>query len=181
MIEWRAVPRWEGFYEVSDSGLVRSMSRQYMRERNGWSCSVSVRNRILSPAVCNGYYRVHLKDGDRSEKAYVHRLVCEAFHGLPLAGCEVAHGNGKRLDCRAENLRWATRTENMRDKAIHGTQRRGEQIHLTKITEGQARHILTSSRKNAELARDLGIAPSTISNVRTGKSWRHLQESALWT
>lgn len=52
----------------------------------------------------------------------VHRLVCEAFHGpAPEATMDVAHNNGNRTDNRAENLRWATRAENIADQRKHGT------------------------------------------------------------
>jgi hypothetical protein len=68
-----------------------------------------------------GYRRVHLSDGGKFRKVRVHRLVCEAFHGSPPDGHEVCHRDGDRLNNRADNLAWGTRSDNVQDAIRHGT------------------------------------------------------------
>lgn len=67
---------------------------------------------------------------------YVHRLVAEAFHGLCPEGCEIDHINRDRGDNRPENLRWVTRSENQRNRAI-----RDESLAkygVSQVTDGKA-------------------------------------------
>jgi hypothetical protein len=178
MSEWRSVSGWEGFYEVSDDGRVRSLARTVEMIRRGKVVRVSFGERVMRAPLCEGYPKVVLSRPGRQERKFVHQLVCTAFHGPPPPKHEVAHNNGIRTDPRAENLRWATRRENVRDKAAHGTQPRGEQMPTAKLSEAQARYILASSERSVDLARELGRDPTTISNIRTGKRWKHLHEEA---
>ena len=73
----------------------------------------------LHPSVKpNGYLYLtlfHDQLKDRGRSFYLHRLVCEAFHGPPPDGMEVLHRDGNKLNCREDNLRWGTRLENMAD------------------------------------------------------------------
>ncbi|WP_442972456.1 NUMOD4 motif-containing HNH endonuclease [Rhodococcus sp. BH5] len=114
--QWRAVVGYEGIYEVSDLGEVRSVSRTDARghRRTG-------RLRVAYPSVSSGHLTVTLyKRGRRSTK-FVHRLVIEAFTGPRPDGMEACHNNGVRTDNRASNLRWDTRSANQRDAVAHGT------------------------------------------------------------
>lgn len=175
MAEWRHVLGWEGFYEVSDDGRVKALAREFTVVRQGRPLIYRRAERILQPVLCNGYYRLTFQAGERNEKPYLHHLVCTAFHGQrPSDQHEVAHGDGTRLNNRPENLRWATRLENVRDKVIHGTQPRGEKIWIAKLTEDQVREILRSTSGNRELALRFGVDPSAISEIKTGRNWKHI-------
>lgn len=180
MANWRAIDGWEGFYEVSDSGLVRSLPRSFVRLNRDVAQTIRKPGRILRPAARNGYSSVTLKDGTRMERLYVHRAVCLAFNGPCPEGCEATHVDGTRTNNCPANLKWATRIENMRDKQRHGTQPRGERIWIAKLTEAQARSALASPESNALLGKRFAVDRSTIRSLRSGKSWRHLrQEGAL--
>ena len=62
-----------------------------------------------------GYRRVTI-----ARKSHpVHRLICEAFHGICPEGCEADHINRERNDNRPENLRWVTRSENLCNRAVY--------------------------------------------------------------
>lgn len=74
--------------------------------------------RRLRQQTINGYRKVTVN----SKSQPVHRLMCEAYHGpAPQPPMDVAHWNGNRADNRPENLRWATRAENINDQLRHGT------------------------------------------------------------
>ena len=103
---WRDIEGYEGLYQVSNMGRVKSLGR---KDRFGRV----IKERILEPAVThNGYLRVGLHVDGKRKMLRVHRLVCEAFHENPDNKSEVNHVNENKTDNRACNLEWSTRTEN---------------------------------------------------------------------
>jgi hypothetical protein len=117
---WLPVVGFEGFYEVSDQGRVRSVDRT-VPYRDGRKDKFYP-GRIRKTSLTRGYPALMLKAAGRRWNVYVHVLVCEAFHGLRLdPSHEVRHLNGTRTDNRSENLVWGTRAENMQDMIRHGT------------------------------------------------------------
>lgn len=119
---WRAVVAFEGIYEVSDLGRVRSIDRVIVR-RDGQRQPIT--GRVLRPYIDPkyGHHQVDLRAGGVRRLASVHQLVLEAFVGPRPSGMEACHNSGDALDNRASNLRWDTHAENMRDMARHGTRR----------------------------------------------------------
>ncbi len=108
---WKPVVGWEGHYEVSDCGSVRSLTKSVL---NRWGRRHIRQGKILSNRVVNhGYLQVALWNLKRKDK-YVHRLVCEAFLTAPLGCEEVNHRNGIKADNRLSNLEWTNRLGNMR-------------------------------------------------------------------
>lgn len=123
MSEWRPIPGYEGSYEVSDLGEVRSLDRLTDRGRN-W------RGRVMSPApMPSGYQIVTLWRDGKQRTALVHRLVLEAFVGPPAPGQEVRHYDGNPANNALENLAWGTHAENEADKIAHGTHPHASKTH----------------------------------------------------
>ena len=124
---WKAIPGYEGSYEVSDQGRVRSLDRVV-------ACSGPVKGsytstkkgRILLPGPSN-YGHLSVVLGRRNTRM-VHDLVLRAFVGAPPKSHECLHANGVPSDNRLCNLRWGTRSENIRDSVRHGTWMTPERI-----------------------------------------------------
>ena len=108
---WKEIKGYEGLYEVSSEGRVRSVDR--LVYDNTHRCNRSLKGKVLKNRKGQYYYEVHLcKDGIRKQ-FYVHRLVAETFIPNPDNKPEIDHINTDYLDNRVENLRFVTHKENM--------------------------------------------------------------------
>ena len=114
---WLPVPDYEGFYEVSSLGRVRSLVRMTARGRRGG------RMKETPPGTC-GYPVVSLWAHGTGRTVAVHVLIAAAFLGSRPAGMEVRHLDGDPSNCVLSNLAYGTHAENMRDMLAHGTARK---------------------------------------------------------
>jgi len=163
-VEWRECPDLPGYW-VSSDGQVRGASGRLRKQQTN--------------TQRGGYRQLGIRGPDgRSRMVKVHRLVCRAFHGPPPSPKhEVAHGDGDPGNNAASNLRWATRSENHRDKHRHGTAAAGERSSSARLTETQvksirARHV--AGETQAGIARDLGVGIHLIHQVVRRISWKHV-------
>ena len=171
--EWRPVVGYEGFFEVSSIGRVRSLERVVLRS-NGSPQMIKGRIRKLREDNHGYVVMVLRKAGHRARTRKVHHLVLEAFVG-PANGLHCRHLDGCKTNNRVENLCYGTRKENEHDKLFHGTRAAGERHARSKLTDEAVRFIIKNPRvKNSELAAHFKVDPSAISNVRRGCTWRHV-------
>jgi len=113
METWKDIPGYEGQYQISTLGNVRSFRR-------------SVAPKLLKPGrMPQGHLSVAL---GRNNSQCVHKLVLLAFVGPAPYKHECRHLNGNPSDNRLENLRWGTRSENILDAVRHGTWMTPERI-----------------------------------------------------
>ena len=117
--EWRAVPGYEGLYEVSDEGRVRSLDRWVVA---GWTrYIVKGQIRALSKQARSGYLKLTLANSGARRTFNVHELVALTFIGPRPSGLDICHNNGDMYDNRAGNLRYDTTSSNIIDAIEHGT------------------------------------------------------------
>ena len=163
--EWRDVVGYEGLYQVSDQGHVKSLERTFINKSGR---KRTVKERILKPDMGRGgYLLVNLHAGGKIRKFYVHRLVCEAFHENPDNKPQVNHLNEDKTDNRACNLEWCTAEENTN----FGTRNERSAKALSKpvgqyTLDGELVKIWSSAR---EAQRQAGFNQSNISKVACGK------------
>ena len=173
--EWLPVVGYEGIYEVSSFGRVRSLERlEFVREGFIRRRAAKLLNERFD-LTSTGYSHVNLSKAGRSKKVNVHVLVLEAFVSLrPSRDHEACHNNGNRADARLENLRWDTVSGNAADKELHGTVARGERSGNVLLTEEDVHFIRKSPLSSLKLAPLYGVASSTIRAVRLGQNWSWL-------
>jgi len=163
MVEvWLPVPEYDGLYEVSNLGRVRSA-------RTG---------AVLAPSATSGYLHVSLCRNGEVRTARVHRIVLTAFCGQePFQGAHAAHNDGNSLNCALTNLRWATAVENQADVTRHGRRCRGEDVYGAVLTEEKVRAIrarISGGERSRPIAQDYGVSISTIHLIKHNRIWRHV-------
>lgn len=163
METWKPIPGYEGFYEASDMGRIRSVYRY---------------KRVLKPMISNtGYKRVDLFK-DKSRKQFsVHRLVAMTFVNNPNGKSFVNHRDENKLNNCADNLEWVSHVENCR----YGTaiERRTKHFDYAHRKINNANQIKACSKpikqytKNGDFLKDWASASEchrgtgiTISGIR---------------
>lgn len=173
---WRPVIGYEGLYEVSSRGQVRSLDHRVQDSRGQWR---RFRGRILRQSMGSllGHRKVNLCKQGRSERRSVHGLVAEAFLGRRPRGQQVRHLDGDPANNTASNLAYGTQSDNEADKVRHGRSNRGQRCGASKLTREDVRFARVASAfgvSDAELSTLLGVTPSGIHAARTRRTWKWL-------
>jgi hypothetical protein len=128
MIEsWRPVVGYEGLYEVSDQGTVRSLDRVVIRsDGRRRTCPGVQLKQAVRP---DGHAQLNLSRCGRYRTRRTHQLVIEAFVGPCPDGMEVCHNDGDPLNNHLGNLRYDTQSENARDVVRHGRHKNAIKTH----------------------------------------------------
>lgn len=182
--EWRPIAGYEGLYEVSDQGRVRSLDR-VCQDKNG--LAKRFKGKILSASIKQNEYGRYavvglpLRSTHGKSNRYVAHLVLEAFGGSRPEGMECCHCDGNSLNNNASNLRWGSPKENSNDKYQHGTVLWGSRNHRARLTEEQVieirRKYVRSSRyktNSKELAAEYGVSIQLIGRIVRRERWRHI-------
>lgn len=104
---------YRGIYQVSNYGRVRSYDRVVVENAKGGSTAKHIyKGKILKPFILNKYYSVNLSRHNKHESKRIHRLVAEMFVDNPENLWEINHKNEDKLDNRACNLEFCTKSYN---------------------------------------------------------------------
>lgn len=122
-----------------------------------------------------GYCTIKLTHSGKSRKFYVHRLVAEAFIGPLPGGMQTRHRDGNPLNNAVDNLAYGTPLENGADAVVHGRHYRDNKGVLTKSQIPAIRMRLASGDRQVDIAADFGVKQMTISDIKNGKTWAHVQ------
>lgn len=154
---WKDIPEFEGKYQVSNFGNVRSLDRKILY-KDGRTRRYT--GKILKPiANSDGYLNIQLCDGcDVLKTIKVHRLVAEAFVPNPDGYLEINHIDEDKTNNNALNLEWCDRIYNCR----HGTRN-------DRISKAHGKPVILSNDKEKHefescvaAANWLGVRPQSI-------------------
>lgn len=175
--EWRDIPGFEGLYQASNAGRVRSLDRwvEYSATATRSACRRYRKGKDMSLVVSGKnkhYLAVTLSDASQTPRRclLVHRLVALTFIGPCPEGMEVAHKNGNPRDNKVANLRYASRRENCLDRHEHGRHR----FRPDEIPAIRERINNTPRGHRATLAAELGVSIGLIEQIKARKAYRHI-------
>jgi hypothetical protein len=164
--QWKPVPGIEDL-RVSAEGDVQRLDKRFKPAR--WR-PVSGTNTPV------GYKFVAIPI--TGKPIFIHRLVCLAFHRLPLEGrTHVAHADGDSTNNAASNLRWVNCMENANDRKKHGRYATGSKHHMAKMNESnvmEARMLYAKGARCETLARQFGVSATTIERAAKGITWKEI-------
>jgi hypothetical protein len=128
---WKDVVGYEGLYQVSNLGRVKSLERKFVTSDGK---KMVKKERVLKPGKdSKGYLHIRFCINDHFPSFKVHRVVAKAFLGTSKSDMQVNHINGIKSDNRVENLEWVTPKENMDHRATVINQKpRGVRKHHNK-------------------------------------------------
>ncbi len=173
---WRPVVGFEGYYDVSETGFMRSVTRRITSsDGRVW---VQVGKEFKQQTNRNGYKFVKMCRAGKYTTREVHVLVAAAFIGGRPIGQDIRHENGNPSDNRAVNLEYGTRKQNMSDARRHGTMARGETCGHNKLTDCQVRyardHYQFGVTSYQDLADRFGVHLETVRLAVKRRTWAHV-------
>lgn len=132
--------------------------------------------RRLSPFLQNGYSAVQLVKNNRRHKKYIHSLLLETFIGPCPPGYQCRHLDSDRKNNDISNLLWGTVKENQVDRINNGTSNRGMNHPNRKLNSDKIIKIrqLLPIKTQKEIAKEFGVAASTIGSIAQGRRWSHI-------
>jgi len=180
--EWRAVVGYEGFYEVSDLGRIRSLDMSFVRSTD--SRPYNKKGRLLEFEIDTrrgkGYLRVTFSANGRRSRRQVHHVVLESFVGPCPDGHECDHKNFVTCDNRLANLRWFTHKQNVKHSDNSGRRNPviGKEHPQTKLSDEDVRRIRELRKlriPGAEVASMYGIHRMYVYYLAGGGGRKHVE------
>ncbi|WP_295677299.1 NUMOD4 domain-containing protein [uncultured Empedobacter sp.] len=175
METWKDIKGYEGLYQVSDSGNVRSLDRRYS---NGKGECFRKGKVLQKMHVSSGYHAVGLYLNKVLRQHLVHRLVSVAFIKNTNNNACVNHIDGIKTNNTVENLEWCSHSENtihaFKIKLILPTS--GIINGMSKLTEKDVLEIraIGENLTQKEVCEIYNVSRNTIYNIINRRSWTHI-------
>lgn len=175
---WKDVPDYEGYYQVSSLGRVRSCDRFVAHSGGG---KRTVRQRVLNQCKDRyGYWNVCLCFNGKPKTVTVHSLVAKAFIGDRLTGDQINHIDGNKDNNSLRNLEYCSPSKNNQHAYDLGLKvaAKGENQGSSKLTQAQVLRIreayASGGVSQAALAKLYGIGQQTVCRIIARKTWKHI-------
>jgi hypothetical protein len=172
---WKDVIGYEGIYQVSNDGLIKSLER-ICYHRNGKSYKLNERLLTLKLPKNAKYYQVILYKDYGYKLHRIHRLVGEAFLYKENDNLEINHKDGNKLNNNLSNLEWVTKSENIIHSHNVLNQDNGENRYNSKLKSSDIFEIRNSNLSQIKLAEKYNVSKTCIQHIKTYKSWKQVKE-----
>jgi NUMOD4 motif/HNH endonuclease len=169
--EWKDIIGFEGVYQISDRGSVRSFDRLIPHSKFG---VFHRKGQRMKPEIDRyGYYRVGLTRDGKQKHFLVSRLVAMHFLSPPIKKT-VNHRDGNKLNNLVSNLEWATVAEQNRHAIEKLGLRRGSAFSNAKLSDEKVNYIRSSKKTIKQIASELSVSFTLVSLVRRNLIWKHV-------
>lgn len=180
MEKWKHIKEYKGYYQVSNTGKIRSLDRVITYTRNGSQIGVFVKGYELSGSITGcGYLRVHLIGGSSKKSILVHRLVAKAFRRTVKDKLFINHLDGNKLNNHVSNLVWCTHAENIQHAFDTGLNSHKGSSHTKSIFSEMDvlfihEIIIAGGTSFNQISNMYGVQEAAISSIATGRTWTHI-------
>jgi hypothetical protein len=126
----------------------------------------------------DGYWYVGLRENGTNRKMGIHALLLMTFIGPCPNRCQARHLDGNRSHNKLSNLKWGTAKENAKDRNKHERTIRGTKHYAARLSVKDVRTIRILSKRGVTRTRVAylyQVAPTTVSKLVLGNSWRHVK------
>lgn len=181
---WKDVEGYKNYYQVSNGGRVKSLSRIIIKKNQYGYFNYPVRERILKYNVDKKGYLYCILYKEKRKTYFIHCLVAQAFIENPENKPEVNHINGIKENCCVGNLEWMTRIENMKDAIENGlinNKGKNHPIARPVVQVDILGNVIKKFDCISDAQRELGINHSNIVAVCRGRqktagsfSWEYI-------
>ena len=178
MVEiWKDIPKYEGYYQASNLGRIRSIDRKIDvyggNQHCKFKCKQIIKGKVMkSKLTKDGYYEIGLNKNGKTKCVRTHRLIAMTFIPNPNNYPVINHINHNRLDNRAENLEWCTIWYNNRYSKARKVVQLDKNYNLIKVWDCIS-----------DAYRELGVSVGNISKCCINKRfmtgncyWRYFEE-----
>lgn len=173
---WKDIPNYEGLYQASNLGKIKSLTR--IVNRRGNTTRTVFEKILITMSDGKGYRLVNLNKLGVTKMYTIHRLILSTFVKNIENKPQVNHINGIKNDNRLVNLEWVTISENGFHAYKNGLQisAKGEKANGSKLKNEQILEIrkIGKTLPIKELANLYNISISTISMIINNKIWTHI-------
>ena len=179
---WRDVPGFEGHYQVSDFGSVKSLDRYIDHPRIG---KIFRKGKVLKQSYASkGYKQVCLNVEGKTTTFRVHRLVAMAFLENPKDLETVNHIDGNKENNHVSNLEWCSVADNLRHASANGLMNHSSvtgSLNVNAILDEEKVYAMMNDyflkdRIFKEIAKDYGISIATAYQAVKGSTWKQVQK-----
>lgn len=187
---WKDIEGYEGYYQVSNFGNLRSLER-YLPRADGGVYKVASKQ-LKTPINRDGYPTVRLYKNRKATSLKVHRLVAITFIPNHQNKKVINHIDGDKTNNKIDNLEWVTHKENTLHAYKTGLKKppnpnangeiQGEKNSGSKLTNEKVRFIRKNARvcggnfTNKQLANMFNVGETVVSNIIHRKKWKHVSE-----